>query len=297
MNAFAKPLVSSVREKGRGSRGSGRGGGRWPRRVPSAFPPRAAAPWDPFLHALYERPAPAERQAPSQPLGGKGEEDGPRGDAEPRKATEDLATPFHLERKRTRPGRGQGPLAAGRGEVSPTTARTEVLSFHATAQGGPRRGPAEPPAVVRMGWEFGGIRATAFAGRVPERREPRGRQRLAPKDWAPDGQLCGTAAGLGVAPDPASQARGPHGALGRVPAAYEVEDKHPGSPEAPLPPKARLRGPRCFPETHCIPERGSSRKSERPAHGGKKFRASGIASKMTHQAGKADPGGGEKPIS
>lgn len=162
---------------------------------------------------------------------------------------------------------------------------------------GPGVAPQSPRAVVRMGWEFGGIRATAFAGRVPERREPRGRQRLAPKDWAPDGQLCGTAAGLGVAPDPASQARGPHGALGRVPAAYEVEDKHPGSPEAPLPPKARLRGPRCFPETHCIPERGSSRKSERPVHGGKKFRASGIASKMTHQAGKADPGGGEKPIS
>lgn len=136
--------------------------------------PRAAAPWDPFLHALYERPASAERQAPSQPLGGKGEEDVPRGDAEPRKATEDLATPFHLERKRTRPGRGQGPLAAGRGEVSPMTARTEVLSFHATAQGGLRRGPAEPPSRCKNGLGVWGDPSNRIRRASPrEERAPR----------------------------------------------------------------------------------------------------------------------------
>lgn len=90
-------------------------------------------------------------------------------------------------------------------------------------------------------------------------------------------------AGLRIVPVPAFQARAPHRALGRVPAAYEVEDKHPGSPEALLPPKARLRGPSCFSETHCIPEQGSYRKSKHPAHNKKKFRTSDIPSKITRQ--------------
>lgn len=155
MNAFAKPLVSSVREKGRGSRGSGRGGGRWPRRVPSAFPPRRRA-----LGPVSSRPlrTSSARRAPGTVPAAGGQR---RGRRTPwgRRAPEGDGRPCHslppgtkTSETRPRPGReGQGPLAAGRGEVSPTTARTEVLSFHATAQGGPRRGPAEPPSPCKNG--------------------------------------------------------------------------------------------------------------------------------------------------
>lgn len=117
------PSSQECPKKGRDSRGSGRAGGRTPS-------------------------APAERRAPAQPLGGEGEEDRPGGCPGPERGRR----PFHSLPPETKANETQaesrlqrtGTPGVGEGRGSPTTPRFEVLSFHATTQGGPRRGPTGP---------------------------------------------------------------------------------------------------------------------------------------------------------
>lgn len=173
MNAFAKPLVSSVREKGRGSRGSGRGGGRWPRRVPSAFPPRRRA-----LGPVSSRPLrmSSARRAPGTVPAAGGQRRGrrtpwgrraPEGDGRPCRPL-----PPGTKTNQTRPRTGTPGGGERRGE--PHDSRTEVLSFHATAQGGPRRGPADPRSRCKNGLGVWGDPSNRIRRASPrEERAPR----------------------------------------------------------------------------------------------------------------------------